>query len=83
MEQAQYDQILILGKKYMSEKSRKKDLERKKKGRKDIYQNIYSGGLWVLGIQVILFCLYVLFHISILFCLYVLPTCLFFSKQQF
>lgn len=73
MEQAQYDQILILGKKYMSEKSRKKDLKRKKKGRKDIYQNIYSGGLWVLGIQVILFCLYVLF----------LAVCFLVSKYSF
>lgn len=61
MEQAQYDQILILGKKYMSEKKQEKRFKKEKKRQKDIYQNIYSGGLWVLGIQVILFCLYVLF----------------------
>lgn len=55
MEQAQYDQILILGKKYMRGKKQEKRLKKGKKGRKDIYQNIYSGGLWVLGIQVICF----------------------------
>lgn len=73
MEQAQYDQILILGKKYMSEKKQEKRFKKEKKRQKDIYQNIYSGGLWVLGIQVILFCLYVLF----------LAVCFLVSKYSF
>lgn len=73
MEQAQYDQILILGKKYMSGKKQEKRFKKEKKRQKDIYQNIYSGGLWVLGIQVILFCLYVLF----------LAVCFLVSKYSF
>lgn len=34
------------------------------KDRKNTYQNIYSGCLWVLGIQVILLCLYILIFFS-------------------
>lgn len=49
MEQAQYDQILILGKKYMSEKKQEKRFKKEKKKGKGIYTKIFTvvvSGCW-------------------------------------
>lgn len=72
MEQAQYDQILILGKKYMSEKKQEKRFKKEKKKAKGYipkYLQWWSLGVGNTGYFVLL--------IRLVSC------CLFFSKQIF